>query len=49
MNIVSVCSNQFLNLLSYLKAARVQYISCPTIWPGVENGFGIENGFFIGD
>ena len=22
---------------------------CPTVWLDVENGFGIENGFFIGD
>ena len=35
--------------LSYWKAAHVQYISCPTVWLGVENGFDIENGFFIGD
>ena len=34
---------------SYLKAARMKHISCPTVWPDVENGFGVENGFFIGD
>ena len=33
---------------SYWKAAPVQYISCTTVWLGVENGFGIKNGFFIG-
>ena len=49
MNIFSVCSNWSLNPLSYLKAAHVQYISCPTVWLGVENGSGVENGYFIGD
>ena len=34
---------------SYWKAARVQCISCPTVWTGVENWFGEENRFFIGD
>ena len=34
---------------SYWKAACVHFIWCPTVWPNVENGFGIENGFFIGD
>ena len=24
-------------------------ISCPTVWPGVQNGFGVENGCFIDD
>ena len=48
-NIVSLCSNRSLNPLCYWKAARMQYISCPTVWLGVENGFGIENEFFIGN
>ena len=37
------------SLLSYWKAAHMQYISCPTVWLGVENGFAVENGFFIGN
>ena len=51
MKIVSVWSNQSLNLLSYWKATcvQVQYISCPTICVGLENGFDLENRFFIGD
>ena len=35
--------------LSYWKAAHMQYISCPAVCLGVENGFGLENGFFIGN
>ena len=27
----------------------MQYISCPSVWADVENGFGVENRFFIGD
>ena len=46
MNNVSVCSNRSLNPLFYCKATHVQYI---TVWPGVESGFGLENGLFIGD
>ena len=49
MNFVSVCSNQSLNPLSNCKAAHVQYISCSTVWPDVDNGFGVENRFFIGN
>ena len=45
----TVCSNWSLNLLSYWKAACVQYIPFPTVWPDVENEFGVENGFFISD
>ena len=26
-----------------------ELVSCPTVWLGAENGFGVENGFFIGD
>ena len=44
-----VCSNWSLNPLCYWKAAHVQYISCSTVWPGLENGFGVENGFCIGN
>ena len=54
MNTLSVFYNQSLNPLS-----RVSYTekmltcsisqSCPTVWPGVENGFGVESGFFSGD
>ena len=48
-NIVSVCSNQSLDPFSNWKAFHAQYISYPIVWPRVENGFGVENGFFIGD
>ena len=30
-------------------AAHVQYISCPTVWLGGENEFGVDNGFITGD
>ena len=35
--------------ISCLDNFHLYGISCPTVWPGVENGFGGENGLFIGD
>ena len=54
MNIVSVCSNQSLNRLSYWKIAHVQLhaVSHSPLFGVLSFGvlsFGVENGSFIGN